>query len=127
MEGNCVLIPDAIARQVGNIDTALVHNRGDFDYGLRAAQLGYGIWVAPGLYATCERDAVEWRTPRLPLRHRLGALHESKYALDQKVLVARSHYGPLWFLAPLAVYAYIFLSHPFGLLFSQRHTKRRKD
>lgn len=117
MHGNCVLVPDAAARTVGNLDPALVHLRGDVDYGLRAGKLGFQVWLVPGICGTCEFHSIgRWRDLRLPLGERLAALREPKYALAEKILVARRHFGALWFLSPLAPYVYIFLSHPFGLL-----------
>jgi GT2 family glycosyltransferase len=54
MYGNCVLIPDRIARRVGNLDSAFVHSIGDVDYGLRVGKAGFPILVMPGYAGTCE-------------------------------------------------------------------------
>jgi GT2 family glycosyltransferase len=115
MHGNCVLVPAAITETVGNLDEALTHGRGDLDYGLRATGAGFTVWTSPGVLGTCPGHPIgAWRNLRIPLRRRLQALHEPKYAMREKVIVARRHYGFLWFLSPVAVYAYIFLSHPLG-------------
>lgn len=53
MNGNCVLIPDVVARRLGNIDPAYLQKLGDFDYGLRATTMGIPLWVAPGTIGTC--------------------------------------------------------------------------
>lgn len=112
MNGNCVLIPHSVAVRVGNVDPALTHLRGDVDYGLRASKLGFEVWVAPGFYGECEpNEAAGWRAPGLSLRERFSFLRHPKYAFEEKVLIARRHYGPLWFLSPLALYGAILLSH----------------
>lgn len=115
--GNCVLVPAAVIAKVGGLDPALRHLRGDVDYGLRARALGVGSWVAPGLFGTCSPHPVgAWRNTRLPLSRRLALLYEPKYAWDEKILVARRHYGPLWFLSPLSVYLFLFATHLLGKL-----------
>lgn len=58
MYGNCVLIPDKIARRVGNLDPAFTHSIGDVDYGLRVGQAGFAILVMPGFAGTCEANPV---------------------------------------------------------------------
>jgi GT2 family glycosyltransferase len=55
MNGNCVLVPKEVADVCGNLDPAFTHGMGDYDYGLRASNLGFEIWVAPGFVGTCER------------------------------------------------------------------------
>ena len=128
MGGNCVLIPDSVARKIGNIDPVLVHPRGDLDYGFRASSLGCDIWVAPGLYASCEANPIgAWHNLQLPLHQRLAALHETKYAISQKNLLARRYYGPLWFLSSLMVYGYIWLSHPLRLVSFFRKSREKAD
>jgi GT2 family glycosyltransferase len=47
MNGNCVFIPRTIANAVGNLDKSFSHGLGDFDYGLRASNLGFSIMVGP--------------------------------------------------------------------------------
>lgn len=54
MNGNCVLIPQAVAERVGNIDPAYVQQMGDYDYGLRARAAGCSVYVAPGTFGTCD-------------------------------------------------------------------------
>jgi GT2 family glycosyltransferase len=117
MHANCVLLPVAVTAALGNLDGTLTHARGDIDYGLRASRSGIGVFTCAGIMGTCTGNPIgAWRDLRLPLRRRLQALHEPKYALEEKVRIARRHYGLLWFLSPLAVYLYIFLSQPLGWL-----------
>ncbi|NEO87008.1 MAG: glycosyltransferase family 2 protein [Spirulina sp. SIO3F2] len=53
MCGNIVLIPRAVAQKVGNLDPKITHYAGDWDYGLRAKQVGCTVWIAPGYQGTC--------------------------------------------------------------------------
>ncbi len=53
MNGNCVLVPREVYREVGNLDPGYQHSMGDYDYGLRATAAGFGVWVAPGTVASC--------------------------------------------------------------------------
>jgi GT2 family glycosyltransferase len=56
LNGNCVLVPRAVARVVGNLDPAFTHYMGDIDYGLRAKQQGCTVWIAPGYVGTCAEN-----------------------------------------------------------------------
>jgi len=76
MYGNCVLIPDLIARRLGNLDPAFVHSMGDVDYGLRASKAGFPIFVMPGYAGVCERNPVAgtFNDASLPLGLRIQRL-----------------------------------------------------
>ncbi len=95
MNGNCVLVPRAVARRVGELDPAFSHGMGDFDYGLRAAQAGVPVWIAPGTVGTCARNAPA-RPARGPLRE-LRRLRGPKGLPPAEWLrFARRWGGPLW-------------------------------
>src|SRR6185369_6198351 len=53
LNGNCVLVPRAAARRVGNLDPAFTHGMGDIDYGFRARGAGCSLWVSPGYVGEC--------------------------------------------------------------------------
>lgn len=113
MNGNCTLIPHAVVEKVGNIDPALTHRRGDFDYGLRARQLGCSIWVATGYVGTCSRNPIggTWMDAKLPLSVRLKKLkHPKELAPSEWKLYAKRHGGPLWFLYWLSPYVSLLVS-----------------
>lgn len=57
MNGNCVLIPRAIAKVVGNLEKEFAHAMGDLDYGLRARYAGFSVWVMAGFAGTCSNNA----------------------------------------------------------------------
>lgn len=106
LNGNCVLIPRAVARALGNIDPAFVHGIGDWDYGFRARRAGFGIWMAPGFVGTCSQNPrivlppaeaasirLQWRRTCAPKRVPPRAWYT----------FVRRHYGlfwPLYFIRP---------------------------
>jgi GT2 family glycosyltransferase len=99
MNGNCVLIPRTIAKEVGNLDAAFRHGMGDLDYGFRARAKGFKIYTAAGYAGACERNALRgtcWdRTASLSIRWR--NLVSAKALPPKEWLVfTRRHYGPLW-------------------------------
>jgi GT2 family glycosyltransferase len=99
MNGNCILIPRAIAKQVGNLDAAFRHGMGDLDYGFRARAKGLEIFTAAGYAGTCELNAARgtcWdRTASLSVRwHNLVS---AKVLPPKEWLVfTRRHFGLLW-------------------------------
>ncbi len=99
MDGNVVLLPADVIARVGNLDAAFEHAMGDYDYALRARQLGVPVWLAPGILADCAANPRSggFRDPALPWRARWRA------AMDRKGLPWRSwlrftrrHTGLLW-------------------------------
>lgn len=59
MNGNLVLIPNAAFCKLGMIDKAFIHSVGDYDYGLRARESGYGIRLTAKYVGVCDRHDVE--------------------------------------------------------------------
>jgi GT2 family glycosyltransferase len=72
MNGNCVLIPQAVVRRIGIIDDAFVHQLGDLDYGYRAVEAGARIWIAPDAMGTCAIGVRprRWADPSLSIAER---------------------------------------------------------
>lgn len=99
MNGNCVLVPRAVANAVGNLDPAFTHGMGDIDYGFRAREAGCGVWVAPGYAGSCYRNLASgsWRDPEEPFRERLGKLLGPKGLPPREWgAFVRRHAGSLW-------------------------------
>ena len=55
MNGNLVLIPYDIYKSIGLIDKRYTHSAGDFDYGLRAINNGFNIYLTDQYVGTTER------------------------------------------------------------------------
>lgn len=128
MNGNCVLIPAAVARRLGNLDAGFVHSMGDNDYGLRASRLGIPIRVMPGYAGTCVNDATvrgSFKDSSLPLAVRWKKLVSPKALPPGAWLVfCRRHGGPGWPLAWLWPYARVVLA---GLTFRQGGRKTAQE
>lgn len=73
MNANCVLIPHAIMKQIGNMDTAYSHSLGDYDLGFRISKMGYKLISSETFIGVCEENGFEktWRDSTLPRKERL--------------------------------------------------------
>lgn len=113
MNGNCVLIPRAVAARVGNLSREFRHSIGDIDYGLRARKAGCTLWVAPGSIGTCSHNAMQgsFADRSQPLRLRWHHLMSPKGLPPREHFVfARRHGGWLWWLFWMMPYARVVLS-----------------
>jgi GT2 family glycosyltransferase len=111
VNGNCVMIPRIIAKDVGNLDNAFTHAIGDFDYGLKVKERGYTIWVMPGYAGTCSWPPEQgtFLDLRLPLTERLRKIsHIKGLPFREWMLFARRYGGPFWFFYGLSPYMRIF-------------------
>lgn len=101
MTGNIVLIPSRIAHAVGNLDPVFEHAMGDIDYALRARQMGFEVWIGPGVFGTCSDNshAGTYLDASLPLSRRWQQMMSRKGLPWRSWLVlTRRHAGPLWML-----------------------------
>lgn len=64
--GNIVLIPHEVYKVVGTNDYVFRHALGDFDYGLRAGQLGVSSYIAPDILGKCDlhESLSTWCNPK---------------------------------------------------------------
>ncbi|WP_404783285.1 glycosyltransferase family 2 protein [Altericista sp. CCNU0014] len=118
ISGNCVLVPRAIYQKVGNFNAAFTHFLGDLDYGFRAKQLGYSVWLAPGYAGTSpqhhergnEIDAIErFSTLVQKLRHPKGLsygndLQHRFLPVGEWTRFLQDHGGILWPIPWLLTY-----------------------
>jgi GT2 family glycosyltransferase len=121
MNGNCVLIPRAVAQKVGNLDPIFHHSLGDFDYGLRAREQGYSVWIAPGYLGTCSVNGNQgtWQDQDMPFKERLHKVVQPKGLPSQEwKLFASRHGGPFWYVYWISPYIRLFLTS----LFLHRHS-----
>ena len=120
--GNVVLISRHVVNVVGNLNPALPHTAGDFDYALRIAQHGFSSWVAPGFVGECTRNSTEgtWLDTTLPLpaRYRL-LLGPKAYPVRARTAYFRAHAGALGPALGLMVYIMLPFKHCFAKLASR--------
>lgn len=108
LNGNCVLIPAAVAKILGNLDGRFVHAIGDWDYGLRATAAGIPVWVASGFVGSCSLNPTYRLRPEIArsIRLRLRHVCSPKEVPPRAWLTyVRRNYGPTWpieFMKPYA-------------------------
>lgn len=106
MNGNVVLIPMALAREVGNLDPVYAHAMGDTDYALRARDKGFRVFVAPGFVGHCSQNKTSntYDDVSLPLSTRWRMMMSRKgLPSDSWRHFTRRHCGwawPVYFLWP---------------------------
>lgn len=124
MNGNCVLIPREVVKAVGNLDAAFTHSTGDIDYGLRAQQQGFSIWVAPGYVGTCKHNVIgsrAWDEPDITLRERWNQVNQPKgLPIKEWKMFAYRYAGWLWPIYWLLPYTRLFLKATFKNIKSQQ-------
>lgn len=99
INGNCVLIPRAVMRVVGNMSPEFTQWIGDTDYGLRVCAEGFSCWVTSRYVGTCRTNpnGCRWADPSLSLRERLKLLYSPKGLPPREwVTFARRHAGIRW-------------------------------
>jgi len=97
VNGNCVWVPRAVFRRLGNLDPVFTHAIADFDYGLRAKAAGIPCKVAPVVLGECEfhPSLPRWCRSEVPVRQRLASLYSPLgYAQPRPYLTfIHRHYG----------------------------------
>ena len=112
MNGNCVLIPRAIAKVVGNLEKEFVHAMGDLDYGLRARYAGFSVWVMAGFAGTCSRNVMadSFSDAGLPVALRLRKMmHPKGLPPSSWRIFTQRHAGFFWPIFWLWPYAKVML------------------
>ena len=108
---NCLFVPKYIADNLGNLDSAFIHDKADFDYGLRAKRKGMKTYVASEVVGTCPAN------PYLPPAtfNGMTMLQKWKYLTSPKqyppvewLIYTWRHAGPLWFLHWMRPYRRLF-------------------
>ncbi len=70
---NCVLLPEEVFFQVGNVDSKYRHSMSDYDYGMHIRRSGIAIYNSENHVGTCEDNDVtgSWRDTALSRKERL--------------------------------------------------------
>lgn len=105
--GNCVLVPFETYALIGNLHPNLIHDAGDYEYGLRAKKAGITSWICSGFVGTCTTNPVEgtWLDPELPLKRRYKLLFSIKGSPPgPRFHYYKSYGGPFWFLIYPLIY-----------------------
>lgn len=112
MNGNVVLIPDSVARKLGNLDPVFEHGMGDTDYSKRARKLGIPVLLTAGYVGACSRNPLKGthRDKALPLLQRIRQIFSRKGLPWRSWLtMCWRHGGVLWPVHFLWGYAKVIL------------------
>lgn len=107
--GNLVLIPFEVAKRLGGISERFSHHYADFDYGLRARQLGFEVLLAPGFFGQTARNSAEgtFRDPNVVRKKRFNALVGKKgFPPFERLHYLATHGTTIWPIQWLGFYAY---------------------
>lgn len=74
--GNLVLVPRKVVKEVGFLDPQFTHSIGDKDYGYRCMRKGLPMYITPEYIGTCSRNSIggSWTDPKVPLHERYKKL-----------------------------------------------------
>ncbi len=112
--GNVVLIPNAIARKIGNLDPVFEHGMGDTDYAMRARKLGIKVLMTSDYVATCSVNSTEgtYNDKKLSFKTRISQLFSRKgRPLRSWFVICWRHGGLLWPLHFMSGYIKILIGH----------------
>lgn len=112
MNGNCVLVPSEVAQVVGNMEPKFAHAMGDLDYGLRARQVGFSVWMMAGFAGTCANNAAtgSFNDASLPVAVRMRKMMQPKgLPVSSWRVFTQRHAGIFWPIFWLLPYAKVML------------------
>jgi GT2 family glycosyltransferase len=92
---------------IGNLDAAFSHAMGDFDYGLRARNAGYEVWIMPGYAGTCRNNTADgtYQDTNLSFTKRISQMKSVKgLPPGDWTTFARRHAGPFWLVYAVSPY-----------------------
>lgn len=107
INGNAVLIPNAIYKSVGILSDKYTHSIGDNDYGLMAIRKGFKCYTTKKFVATCSTNTPpSWSDPKTPLKKRLDSFY-SPLGLNIKeyIIFRKKFWGNKWVYYFLIAYA----------------------
>ncbi|MGQ7867786.1 glycosyltransferase family 2 protein [Sunxiuqinia sp. sy24] len=80
INGNAVLIPQAVFERLGNLSADYTHALGDFDYSLRAHKVGIACYTTKRYIGVCPRNSQTpaWCDPKIALAKRIRLLHSPR-------------------------------------------------
>lgn len=96
MNGNLVLIPNTIVESVGIIDKVFTHSFGDWDYGCRVLENGFGVFLSAEYVGKTERhdnDIEPFLDPKYSLGKRMSLLYSNKHSAIKSFIFCKRHFG----------------------------------
>lgn len=108
INGNAVLIPKAIFKELGILSNDYTHGMGDFDYGLRALEAGFKSFTTRDYIATCPTNEgiPGWCNPSLPLKKRWALFHSPLgLNINEYIKFRKKFWGIRWISFTIKAYA----------------------
>lgn len=94
--GNIVLVPQFVFRQLGYLDDYFTHSKGDYDYGLRAKKAGLQIHQIGKVLGECDEHPTfdKWCDPNVPFAQRWKLLNRPNGMPPREIFYfEKRHYG----------------------------------
>ncbi|MDK2977671.1 MAG: hypothetical protein PWP52_385 [Bacteroidales bacterium] len=107
INGNLVLVPKVIFKQIGMLSNDYTHTLGDNDYGLRAIQSGFKCYASKHYIATCSPNlgVPGWFNPKNSLKKRWQLLHSPKgLNIKEYNKYRKKFWGNKWIIFALKAY-----------------------
>jgi GT2 family glycosyltransferase len=108
INGNAVLIPDAIYRKLGYLSNAYTHGIGDYDYGLRAISAGFKNYTTLYYIATCpnNEEIPTWCNPSVSVLKRWETFHSPRgLNIKEYILFRKKFWKERWVIYIFKAYA----------------------
>lgn len=96
MNGNFVLIPRIVFKEIGYIDKYFHHGKGDYDYGLMSLKHGIKVVSTRKYIGSCERHDKPCNPifdATLPLKRRIELSHSPFYSKKIDFYYTKKHWG----------------------------------
>lgn len=95
MNGNCVLIPKIAINEIGYLDNKFSHSLGDIDYGLRAVQKGFGVYISGYIIGNCKKDNKPWHEAATLKERYINMISPKGVPLNEYFYFNFKHFGIL--------------------------------
>jgi len=126
ISGNFVLIPKIIVDKIGSLSPKFTHYLGDYDYGLRAIEVGFQCYTTAEYLAECHTNPLPyWGNPKYNLKTRWKMLHDVKgQAFLEYAYFKFRHYGIVIGIKTL-VDTYLKVIYPHGYFRAKEFVKSK--
>lgn len=119
INGNLVLVPKSIFKEIGNLSNDYTHTLGDNDYGLRAIQAGFKCYASKHYIATCPPNPgiPGWCNPKNSFKKRWQLLHSPKgLNIKEYNKYRKKFWGKKWIIFALKAYLKTIIPSLYGKL-----------
>lgn len=95
LNGNLVLFPISVIKEIGLLSDRYLHSLGDWDYGLRLKAKGYSLIMTDKPSGFCESNSIpNWFNSSNTLLERINSFHKTKkMSLTEQYHFNKIHFG----------------------------------